>query len=370
MIEGLSFYDLYYDDKENIYFFAHEINGLFRLNMITHKTTFLLSVIEYPLNQEDLYSSIIHIHNKLVFAPQLANDILVYDIEENSYVLYPLIIHKNIENQPKFFSACVYENKAYLFPSHYPGIVELDLRDYSIVYHDSWITEVPNITDYIRWSVSRVGEKIYAPLVDECKVMIFDINSKCVTIKAFDMVCDLNNGFSGICREDNYFWLSPMKSGTVIRWNYVTEEVEKYEIKNRNRQGNYSYVNCLKWKDWILICPANDNEFVVINFKTGNVQEFSHETIGVSNDNKINIQSLIFLIKNISEDVVFLCSRDGKYRTIQEKNGEIFFSTQQFDFCNCLSDWVKQDLRLKYPIVESEYLSVCHLIKALQRPFV
>lgn len=364
MSKGLSFFDMYYDGKTNIYFFANEINGLFKMDISTKEVYFLLSVKEYPLNQEELYTSVEYINNKLVFSPQLADDIFVYDIDSNTYTLYTIEEQKRIEDQPKFYSSCVYGSKVFMFPSHYPAIVEFDLNNLSILYHKSWITEVPDSLEYFRWSVSRVGEKIYAPFVNECSILVFDVKSGFVEKLSFNSLCGSEDGFSGICKEGDWFWLSPMRSETVIRWNRLTDEMKLYEIGNRNNKVYYSYVSCLEWKNKIIICPAKDNDLVIINVNNGDIQRYTRDSLGVLSD-KSEAQSLIFSIKNICNDIIFLCTQDGHYCTILDNNGELSLDKMMFDFDKCLEDWRNQDIRLKKISTENEFLNVSHLIRML-----
>ena len=329
MNRSLRFEDAYYDGDKYIYFFSYEINGLFRINIDDQRLEFLLSVKEYDANARRLFGGVVCVGNKLIFTPLTAYEIMIYDINDNKYSLCH-VRHSSIieDSTTKFCSIIVVGDVVYMFPAHYPAIIEFNVSKEKIVYHTDWIdgvsTMLRNKQDFFRRSLCISGTTIIAPFCFEDKVLLFDISNERMKIYKVGAGRSENEGFSGICHDGNDYWLSPMRSDSALRWNFESGVVESVVIGNRNDNGLSSYTGCMQWGEKIIILPAWKNDLNVIDPRDCKLTSIDIYSFGGMKRNPGSlIGTSIMCAIIIKDNRLFICTKNGEHYILLNDNGNI-----------------------------------------------
>ena len=345
MKSKLIFEDAYYDGQSYIYFFSREINALFRQDVKTNTAEFLLTIEEYKNDAERLYGTVVCACDKLYFCPSSADDILIYDIKSNSYSLIPIEKRNDYKgDDAKFFSMSVSGNHLYIFPAHYPAIIQLDMKTNSVHYLTSWLKDIESDLgdgkDYFRQSVCNIDGSMIVPFCYKDSVLILDTKDERITIKDIKTGRTDHHGFAGICRDGDTCWMVSLTGDMVYAWNYYTDQIDEYQLQNRNKEGSYAFVGCYYWRGNIFIRPAKRNDFYIINVEDKTINSYSADTYDVDVNAYSEISSTVLAIVEIEEDYLLMCTRNGICYKLYKQGNDWEFAEMEFDNEEAIKKWM------------------------------
>jgi len=355
----MKFEDTYFDrTNKYIYFFSYDLNGLFRINLINNVTDFLITIKEYPKDAIRLFGSVIKSGNYLIFAPLSANEILIYDVETNEYELIPIKKRNDYKgDSAKFYATTSLDGKVYLFPSHYPAIVQLDLKTRNIKYYSDWLEKLTDYTekgnDYFRQSVCCRNNKIIAPFCYSDDLLLFDVDDCSSQIIHIETDRTSLQGFSGIVDDGNDIWLSSMFGSELYRWNYKSDQVDAYYLGNKNN-NSYSYVGCLSSNGKVIVKPSLKNDLCIVDVGSSSITRISPKEYGLKKNN--GFLSTVFSATELNIGTYLLCTSNGDLFNLKVGD-KVCIS----DFTNNLSSGIESWARAK----GGEFSSIAHESKDL-----
>lgn len=371
MKNTLLFEDAYISkDYGALYFFSYDINGIFRINMNEGKTEFLQSVKEYPKNSKRLYGTVVYVGGKLVFAPLAADDILIYDIEMNQYALIPIKKRNDyIGENAKFYAMVARKNIVYIFPAHYPAIIQLDMSDFSVIYHINWLDEINgygvNGKDYFRQSVIMKENMILAPFCFMDKVLIFDTQSKITRILTIETNRDAQEGFAAICDDGEYYWLLSLFGDEIYKWTFDSGVANRYSLENRNN-CIYSFTGALCAHNMVLVIPAGANDIYIIDTVQGSIEKYESYEFGVFADDKTDTPLAFFCIKEIQNGEFLICTRNRDIFKVMFDVKARKVECVEIDSVEAINDWMAIKGEVDKSIInENSFFKVDSYLKCL-----
>lgn len=198
---------------------AYEFNGLFKVDLIHEKCEYMGLFPNEEIYKEKLHCTAKYVNKKIYFIPASANNISVYDIEKDK--IYSIKI-PYVQLKSKFRDACVFNNKLWLVPSKYPGIITLDLDSEHIEVMDKWL---PSDDYFFTSQLVVIDHKFYISDGISNRVFEFDMNNKQAK---FHYVGSNNHGCMSMSIFHDEFIMIPRLPGSIVRWNIHTNEIKEY----------------------------------------------------------------------------------------------------------------------------------------------
>ena len=249
-------------DGDKIWFCPQYFNSLFCMDILTGEVKFLGEFPNEKYGTERLYASMKIVKGKIYFIPFSAKAIAVYDIETGEFSNI-LIDEKKagckVETDFLFMGVEEYKNYLFILPVFCKAIIRLNVDNQEIDYITKWYEEIKqNIFSkacgfFRRQVVVREG-KLYAPFCTANAVLELDCNTLNSKIHKLG---EEKIGYSGICCDGDDFYLSPIESGDLCKWNLKKNSICKFRLYKECAVNNsYAYVGVLNANHKILLFPS------------------------------------------------------------------------------------------------------------------
>lgn len=241
-------FSYYFDDcvirDGFLYFSENNFNGLFCIELDTGKVTFLGRFPDEDENTEELYKGMVEKDGKIFFAPSLAREIAVYEIEKRKFSKIPLqFANTLLEDAAKFFACVSYKDYVFIVGCAAPEIVRIDTRTLETTQYTDWYTKNQDI---FRDTPDDVLFKHGAVVVGNC---LYIASCRCNVVLEFNI--DTGKGrfltvgckekrYGSICYDGENFWLSPRYSGALVCWNREKNTTLDYD--NITSNGNTDFI--------------------------------------------------------------------------------------------------------------------------------
>lgn len=257
---------------DNIYFFSYEVNGLFKIDMKKEECKYIDSLKKYD-NKIRLFGDLIYVNGKIILAPMLADDFVIYDLEERTAKYIPVEkCDKNYCSECKFFAVIHHGIDVYFIGCHYPAIVKLNLLTEKVVYYTDWLKNVIGEGyAFFRRDYHIENEKILLACSWTNQILSFDMKSgEC----AFLEIGSKKRKYAGIISSGKNYWLTPLCDNIVVKWDSINSNYNEIAIQKDVNfvQRGLSYAQGFVIDDYIVILPLYDYPICVINTKTEKIK--------------------------------------------------------------------------------------------------
>jgi CDP-glycerol glycerophosphotransferase (TagB/SpsB family) len=270
-------------EGDTMWFPENNFNGLFKMDMITKKIELLCEFSNDNINELRKYGSVSKYRDKMIFAPMGAKDIAIYNTSNKELtkckLKEPKISKKISYNESlKFFATVNYKNWIFIIGCSYPAIIKVNMDTDEVEYYTDWVKKVEkyisNENDVIfRNDVYVRGNSIFIPGCNANIVMEFNMDSGNAKIHE---VGDKECCYSSICFDGKDFWLSPRRSGDIVKWNEKTGEIKKYNNYPEGFMSGYnSFSKIIYNKSEIILFPAEANMTLKVDIETGKMMPIS-----------------------------------------------------------------------------------------------
>lgn len=307
-----------YDAGESLWFTEYDYNALMKMDKESHKVEWKGSFPGEPFTQEGLYSSMAACEGKLYFAPYLANEIAVYDMETEKIQKIPLCkpIKKNTIYHEKFhfFRIVSIEKKIYFIPEFYPGILCYDTEHDVFSCFDDWVERVENFrVSKVRYFTEYLlaENKLILPCACADAVVVFDtIKERSQLIQTAPT--NYSYKFCGICHTGNFIYLVSA-DGTVSKrkTDNVGKEIKRWNLP-QSEENTVEFYPVRYMNEFILLFPFKNNSGYQINTKTDQVVAFED-----LNDEKTYTGSHFLFFSVLTENMRLYISAGNSRHFIQ-----------------------------------------------------
>jgi hypothetical protein len=209
---------------DTLWFADARYNALFRMNRTDWKLEFISAIGSEV--RELLYSPPVISGGVIYFPPLRAKEIGLYDIASNTFSFIPVQITERVIG---FSGAVIFEGNIYFTPFQYPAIVTYG-KSGELNYYDDWFAAVRRSVyqDYdVCCGIACVNDnKLMIPSRCSNHVIEFDMRTKKSIVRE---VGEKEYKFSAICFDGGNYWLAPMASTPIIKWNPDTGLYKTFE---------------------------------------------------------------------------------------------------------------------------------------------
>ena len=230
------------EDADNIYYYANEKNILCKYDKRSNKNHILKE-----LNEDSFfaYASIQKVDEKLVLAPYGADDILIYDLNENEGYKIPVEIPMGIRSinyneDYKFWDSFVFKEFVYMIGFFYPAIIKLNTITMEIEY----LTEC---CDYInKKRIEGIGVYfVHGEVIEDtawiscacCNMMIkLDLQNM---IFEYHTVPLIDAGCGAFLYDNRGFWIGEWGANfeKIVYWNPVEGVEKQFTLLGKRTDG-------------------------------------------------------------------------------------------------------------------------------------
>lgn len=238
-------FDAIYEENDGYIVSNHAFNGVLKINKLTNRAEFLFRFEDEESNQLALHNGILKYGIYLIFVPDNAKTLQVYDTESKKVSSYMICDNERIRG--RCISAIIDYGKLWLFfayPEHPTIIFDLETFD----KEEFWgISEVlpPDILERkkapVFWTPLRSsGKKVYGVIWNAGYIVEVDVTNRNVNI--FTVQDKMNKLTALACNGDD-LWLLEARNKTVMKWSIEKGIQARYTVapeylQTQSNQGN------------------------------------------------------------------------------------------------------------------------------------
>lgn len=225
-------------------------------------------------------------------------NIHIYDIAEKFWQTITLNSDGDLQKRWRFFEAVLYKDRLYLFGGCYSDIVCIDLDSMKTTYKSDVLQDLCKISIekkdvFFRGSYILEGANCF--LASALTNQLLRINLDTLDYEWIS-IGDESLNFSGICRDENLFWLCPRRNEPIISIS-KDWKIKKYELPDSFSKRKL-YFSGIYMRDGVPFLPA-------INLK---------KSLIVSDDGKFLQEDIAYhFVKQLDNDELVGLTKDGRF---------------------------------------------------------
>lgn len=234
-----------------MYISACNYNGLYTVDIENGKMEFIGKFLQQNNFDIQLFS-IKQYGRKLIFVPEYAREIAVYDIDLGVIEEIPM---KNLfYTDPSMIStSTIIDYKLYMFPAKARSIIIYDMRGKEIA---DVLSVADKYTDFFKKDYICLGatdtnyvynSKIYVTCWRHSALMSLDINNKSI---AFYSITGYEEGFCALCGQKEMIY-ALNRNGTLIKWDSVSQKTMEMSVVIPEEDSAEDYRKLLIIDDYI-----------------------------------------------------------------------------------------------------------------------
>ena len=244
--------------NNKIWFFSINFRGLFSMD-VTSKTVEYFDIPSKMLySQKNAFGSMALMGSKIYLIPHNEKSIFCFDINDKEFKKIEL--NKKITdcNKTLFMGIGKYQKYLFIMGTEIPIIIRLNTEDDSIEYITQWEKDIKKLVfdsrdAYFRKQCIILKNKLFVPFCNANAVLELDCDSLKTVIHIVGME---KQGYSGICYDGNSFWLSPRRSGSLVKWNNKTGLERSVMINKTGKElESLSFVGITYYDKRICLLP-------------------------------------------------------------------------------------------------------------------
>ncbi|MDR2732784.1 MAG: hypothetical protein LBB36_06150 [Fibromonadaceae bacterium] len=271
----------FYDDGVYVWF-IDGYNMLYRHNKQSKETEYIRMVT----GQDYLaYRGITECDNKLYFAPFLANEILVFDMNKKNFEQINFESKRNTDVKNKFKGAVRFKNFICFIPYEFQAIMRLNTDTNEVEYFSEWVNEVSKLQtsklqgfeNFLIFGFCVIGAEIAMVINGANAIMFFNMETGGYEVKNIGENVEQCNA---ICFDGKNYYLSSCYENYIVKWNKESDEILKIKFPNvfSRKENNGSNFLIQYFNEHILLLPVGANNAYKINISTDEIMELPELT--------------------------------------------------------------------------------------------
>lgn len=231
------------------------------------------------------FASMKVVGRKIFLIPYNEKVIMQFDVDTEEFCRIDIDDEIVKNRKSLFLGVAVYQNYLFVIGTRIPVIIRLNMDNNHIDYITDWEEKVRTLIfdssdGYIRRQSVVVNGKLYVPFCNANAVLEID----CVSMKTYiHSMGEERQGYSGICFDGKFIWLSPRKNGSIVKWDIDTKQISKIALPLIQRQNSFlPYIGIVSFGNEIHLLSSYE--------KPSNVyDEVIHELCGALHEDEKNI---------------------------------------------------------------------------------
>lgn len=269
-----------------IWFSAVEKNGIYVVEDDYSNVEFVKYFEEESISQDVLYACVKEWNGKLLFSPNRASKIAVYDIAsgEMQYIDIPETetekLNEKYNPEVKFNRIIVEEGAAYILGYSFPGIIKI--KDGTIKILDDWVREINDKIPagdqrgYTTEGYVRKDREIYIPSGCCNYVIVVNLDSDETTIREIPCCFEGIGGISYLPDGRAAIVGRGKGSNYIIFWNIEENTCSECLISNEIIKAEFPFYSPVVYKEDLFLFPLLDcNSVYKISIKDLSIEKIS-----------------------------------------------------------------------------------------------
>lgn len=307
----LQFEAVAFVDKNIAYGASATFNGLFRIIKDSGECEYIGRFPNESENGKRLFFSATFCKGKVVFAPQTANSLAVYDVGKNEITNLSFKTENIVFNPRLKFADVVSIGKyVYFIGASYPYVIKLDIDTYEMKYISMDIDE-PFL---FRKGTLLADNRYYIPSVNSNVVL--EVNFTNEILRHYKLNCDFKGAWN-ICYDGKSFWMPPRFSNSgFVRWEAETEIAEELKEFPEGYEGdnNANFHTVYYDDERIIAVPEFANMFIEIDVESKKMAEIKS------------------IVKPYTEKTGYCFRHNNEVYLVNKKKEEPFFTETNNEF--------------------------------------
>ena len=204
--------------NEEYYFTAWHMNGLFKIARNKDKAEYVARIPFKSQEKRFLASGIFYYGNKLFVTPTSATEILVWDIQKETWESYDIDSRHAWHQFVWFTGAFQYGGSLWLKPTNYGAIAQFDMRSCEMNYFTGWGGTIkaagPDENSQYLGQAAVSGGDMWITALHNGYLLWFSLET--YAYKVYD-IPEARKGFASIACDGTALWLYT-KDGDLLRW--------------------------------------------------------------------------------------------------------------------------------------------------------
>lgn len=252
--------------------FVHsKYNALFEVELNNGKCKYLGYIPQEEIEMPTLYVNIKKYDKYLIMAPFMANDIAVYDIEQQKFIKIKLKTYSSGYLREKFSDLVVYKNNVFFIPMTYPAVVCLNMDGFGLEYIENIVldAEKRRLNKRYLFNIKPVqqGRTLWLGCFATNCIIEFHLDTH---EYIYHEIEDCEKGMSGIGYRNGMFWLIQYPQYKIISWNLETGKAKLYDnFPEKFEGGSYPFSHIVCEEQRILFLPEQANMILMLNPENG-----------------------------------------------------------------------------------------------------
>ena len=286
--------------QDDIWFIHGNVAILCKYNMLKKETTVIGMLPVKNKCREYLFEKIVFYNEKLFIIPCWADEIVIYDINNNSFCKIDL----EYTNRMKFCNAFIYRNKIVCVPYTYPFAISIDVDTFEICNEYSIENAILNEgADYVSDSI-KIDKQIYMVSPQKNAIWKYDLDKQVMD----KLVISNVDGISSICKAGK----------SIVLCSNTNKKILLIDSDLHN-------VKDVFWPDGVeslKIMGFDEKTFIVDNAENVNAAVYDTEF------RLVKIIAPLYKGKKRNTDCPYFCGISERY-----DDEQIYFNQAEYTFC-------------------------------------
>ena len=268
-------FDGVYDDGETYFISSGSFNGMLNYNKKDSTIEYVTSFQNQEPYQGGLHHKVYKYEDNLVFTPNNAKGIHIYDTKHKKMYFHKLFGTDEIRT--RCIDALLVEDKLWLFFAYAEKpVVIFDLNTYEIKYFYGIIEKLPmDIRE-------RKLQIFWCPMAKHREIVCGAIwnTSYIVKINMITQQVELCNvgeahrGLSTLAYDGMNFWFARLRDTSVYKWNEKDNEIIEYESLDFLDDEVFIYNNIICEHGQVLVIPNKGKKLLCVDEKEKKILEY------------------------------------------------------------------------------------------------
>lgn len=253
---------------EELYYSTWLKNGLFKMNQLTRKITYIGRVWEEQ-RETNLHKFAFHYKNYIYFIPSYAQYIAKLCLDSLSISVLNIPVPEKSRPLSKFSDIVSIGNTLWLIPYAYGAILKVDLETDQIAEFDNWPSEIldsGNCVPLFRGGVHTSNNLCICPYEGK-DFITFDLEKHDMKSWRWKFPA---HAFCKMILHENVIWFLPENDYPyIIGYDLGTDE--EIRIKTNDQIGNdivAMYSDAIVVGDYIVVLPCQSDHWMLLNVKS------------------------------------------------------------------------------------------------------
>lgn len=326
-------------EDAKIWLTTNYYNALFCMDIITKQVHYVGKVDGQP-KWYGAYPFLAKLENKLFLSPSIARRPVVYDMDSEEF---NVIGEEDMRECALRGISISYGKRVFYLPVVDNYIAEFNIETGEWKYHTECIqklckeVEIENaVREGMTFRTTVYGEDMWVTATYTNCILRFNMENGTYSIC---QVGRRGNGYSGIVAEEQYIWLTEVKSGDIVRWDRRWGKVKSFAMPEgflswQSASGrSLAHINLIDMGQWLVTVPCFSNCMVKLDKASGQttlfIKEFWKDSEKTANgyNPKVSFSSGFGDRLNRNTIIVQRCWDDAVALIQGEETYEMFYPT-------------------------------------------